>query len=91
MNDSANSAAIITICSHLCIGENVRPFEPSEWSKLASMLRAQNLQPKDLFNLASSDFINRLGFDLEQTERIGRLLDRSGSIVLKLKDTKTWA
>ncbi|MCL2320603.1 MAG: DNA-processing protein DprA [Oscillospiraceae bacterium] len=82
---NTNSAAIITICSHLCVGENVKPFEPSEWSKLASTLHSQNLQPKDLLKFSESDFMNRLDFNSDQTERLRRLIDRIGSIVFEIE------
>lgn len=84
MSDNTNSAAIITICSHLCVGENVRPFEPGEWSKLASLLHGKNLQPKELLTFSTSDFAN-MGFDSEQSERLSHLIDRSGSIAFEIE------
>lgn len=82
---NTNSAAIIAICSHLCVGENVRPFEPGEWSKLAAMLHSQNLQPKDLLTFSSGDFMNNFGFDSEQSERLSRLIGRGGSIAFEIE------
>ena len=36
MNTNAN--AIFTLCSHLCIGDNVVPLEPREWGEFAKKL-----------------------------------------------------
>lgn len=85
MNDKLNSAAIIAVCSHLCVGENVKPFEPNEWAKLVVMLREKDIQPKDLFTLSSVDFMNYFGYCTEQAERLSRLIDRSGSIAFEIE------
>jgi len=85
MSDNTNSMAIITICSHLCVGENVKPFEPGEWSKLAGVLYGKSFQPKDLLAFSNNDFVNIFGFDLKQSERLSRLIDRSGSIAFEIE------
>ena len=35
---NSNSNVIFTLCSHLCIGDNVAPLEPKEWGDLAKKL-----------------------------------------------------
>lgn len=85
MNDKLNSAAIIAVCSHLCVDENVKPFERSEWVKLVVMLCDKNIQPKDLFTLSGVDYMNYFGYDTEQAERLSRLIDRSGSIACEIE------
>ena len=88
MSDSANASAIISMCSHLCVGENVKPLEPGEWSKLAAALHGQNLEPKDLLRFSSSDFEARFNFDSVQAQRLCRLIDRGGSIAFEVEKYK---
>ena len=42
---NSNSNAIFTLCSHLCVGDNVVPLEPKEWGDLAKKLMEAGLQP----------------------------------------------
>ena len=81
MND--NSQVIIALCSYYGRDDTV-PYSPSEWSKLAVVLRERNIEPKELSEFSSSQFYD-LGFDLEQTKRTLRLLDRMGSIPFELE------
>ena len=76
-----NSEAIIILCSHLCVGKDVKPFEPSEWSKLADKLIVNNLTPMDLVNMDIEE-LNKY-FSSKEAERILRLVERSTSLFLK--------
>lgn len=80
-----NSTAIIILCSHLCVGENVKPLEPMEWTNLANLLYAKKLQPKDVITFSADDFINKLEFNKEQADRLTRLIDRSGSLAFEIE------
>lgn len=82
MNQDAS--AIVTLCSHICVGEGVRPLEPKEYSKLAQKLHLAEKRPKDLFDFSENDYAEVLGFTVEQTERVMRLLDRSASLSFEL-------
>lgn len=82
MNQDAS--AILTLCSHICVGDGVRPLEPKEYSELAQKLHQAKKFPKDLFTFSEDDFKAILGFDAEQTERITRLLDRNASLSFEL-------
>ena len=73
MNQDAS--AIVTLCSHICVGEGVRPLEPKEYSELAQKLHLAEKRPKDLFEFSANDYAEVLGFTVEQTERVMRLLD----------------
>ena len=79
-----NSEAITILCSHLCVGEGVKPLEPKEWSNLAKMLLANNLQPSDLLDFSSSDFEQRLSLGAEYVARLTRLIDRSASLAFEI-------
>ena len=79
-----DSNAILTLCSHLCVGEGVHPLEPQEYSNLAQRLQQAGKTPKDLFAFISEDFSSILGCDLDQTERLKRLLDRDASLSFEL-------
>lgn len=79
-----DSNAILTLCSHICVGEGVRPLEPKEYDSLAQMLNRAGKTPKDLFDFTSDDFAAVLGCDAEQTARFMRLLDRNASLCFEL-------
>ena len=79
-----DSNAIVTLCSHICVGEGVRPLEPKEYSDLAKKLNRVKKTPKDLFAFTADDYKTALGFDADQIERITRLLDRAASLGFEL-------
>ncbi len=79
-----DSNAILTLCSHLCVGEGIRPLEPKEYDALAQVLNRAGKTPKDLFDFSPGDFAAVLGCDPEQTQRLTRLLDRSASLSFEL-------
>lgn len=82
MNQDSN--AILTLCSHICVGEGVQPLEPKEYSELAQKLILAEKTPKDLFDFSTDDFKSILGFNTEQIARVVRLLDRNASLSFEL-------
>lgn len=79
-----DSNAILTLCSHLCVGEGVQPLEPKEYSDLVNRLTHAKKTPKDLFDFSTEDFSAVLHFDQEKTDRFLRLLDRNASLSFEL-------
>lgn len=79
-----DSNAILTLCSHICVGEGVRPLEPKEYSDLVMRLTRAGKTPKDLFHFSAEDYSAVLNFDSEQTVRFMRLLDRNASLSFEL-------
>lgn len=75
---------IVVLCSHVC-ADNCRPLEPFEWTKLADMMIAQNLQPKDIPDFSDEEMKQYLGYGENEIERIKRLLDRAGSLSFELE------
>lgn len=82
MNDNAQMTVVL--CSHLC-AENCRPLEPSEWTRLADILIAQKLQPKDIPDFTDEEMKRYLGYGEAEIERIKKLLDRAGSLSFELE------
>lgn len=82
MND--NASIIMVLCSHLC-SDNCRPLEPSEWTRLADIMIARGLQPKDIPDFSDNDMKHCFGFGEKETERIKRLLDRGVSLGFELE------
>ena len=82
MNQDSN--AILTLCSHICVGEGVRPLEPKEYSELAQKLIRAERTPKDLFDFSTDDFKSILGFNTDLIARVIRLMDRNASLIFKL-------
>lgn len=79
-----DSNAILTLCSHICAGDGVRPLEPKEYSQLAQKLNNSGRSPKDIFSFSADDFKSILGIDGDEIERITRLLDRNVSLSFAL-------
>lgn len=79
-----NANAILTLCSHLCVSDDVLPLEPKEWGMLAKKLVEQNMQPSDIFLLSREDFSQRLQMNLEQADRLIRLIDRNASLIFEI-------
>lgn len=81
-----NSNAIITLCSHLCVGEGIVPLAPKEWSDLAAKLMQLGLQPKALFDLPREALIETLKLSEETAERVARLIGRNASLSFQLSE-----
>ena len=79
-----NSNAILTLCSHLCVGNNVKPFESKEWSDLAIKLMNAELQPADIFNISRQEFREKLFISDDYIDRIFRLIERNASLSVEL-------
>lgn len=82
MNTNAN--AIFTLCSHLCVGDNVVPLEPREWGELAKKLMNAGLQPEDIFQLSGAELKEKLFLSDDYADRIFRLIDRNASLFFEL-------
>lgn len=81
-----NSNAIITLCSHLCVGEGIVPLEPKEWTDLAAKLMQLGLQPKDLFDLPKEALLDTVKLSEDSAERIIRLIGRNASLIFALSE-----
>ena len=79
-----NSHVILTLCSHICVGEGIRPLEPKEWSEFASLLMEHRLQPADILQLSNQELREQLGLSGEFADRLMRLLERSPSLSFEL-------
>ena len=75
-----NSQAIIILCSHLCVPDDVKPLSASEWSKLAEELMRDKLEPKDILRFSAEEMISQLYCDRDFAERLMRLMDRSAGL-----------
>ena len=80
-----NSMAVIILCSHLCIGENIKPFALTEWTRLADRLLYNKTQPYELLSYTDDDFKSKLNFSADEVRRINKLIERSGSIAFEIE------
>lgn len=80
-----NRDVIITLCSYLCIGDDVKPYTTKEWSTIASKLLNNKKQPKDLLSFSNEEFIQILNFTDEDIVRIKRLFARSASLTFEIE------
>ena len=83
MND--NSRAIIILCSMLSVTDDIRPLTPGEWNSFAKLLVSRQLEPKDVLFMSEDAIRITLGLGDEETQRIMRLLDRSGSLSFEVE------
>ncbi len=67
---NSNSNAIFTLCSHLCVGDNVAPLEPKEWGELAKKLMEAGLEPESIFELSKGEFKDKLLVSEEYADTI---------------------
>ena len=80
-----NSMAIIVLCSHLCVGDNVKPFEPAEWTTFAQKLLDKKIEPCELLSFSDEDFEVKLDLSMDEAQRITKLIGRSGSITFEIE------
>lgn len=85
MKINRNAMAIIILCSHLCVGEEVSPLAANEWSNLAALLVKQQMQPYQLLESNSKELMKKLGFTDELIQRIEALISRSASLTFTLE------
>lgn len=81
-----NASVIISLCSFILAGDDIKPYKPSEWSKLAENLLFNNLEPINLYDFSDDDYKKILGYDSDEIYRIKRLLDRTGSLAFKISE-----
>ena len=80
-----NSNAILTLCSHLCVGEGIVPLEPTAYGDFAQKLLSADKKPCDLLEMSRQDIIKQLGADDNFADRIMRLVDRNASLCFELE------
>jgi predicted Rossmann fold nucleotide-binding protein DprA/Smf involved in DNA uptake len=80
-----NSLAITVLCSHLCPGEHVKPFEPAEWTAIAERLICKNTEPYELMSLTIADIEAHPGLSFDVAQRITRLVNRSDSVISEIE------
>lgn len=85
MNITDNSNAVIILCSHLCVKDDIKPLETAEWSKVAQLLLKQKLQPFNILNFTDNDFKSKLNLNGNEILRYKKLIDRSGSIAFEIE------
>ena len=83
MNQNTN--AILTLCSHLCVGEGVSPLEPKEYSELAQKLLAVGRKPGDLFEMSRGEMTELLNAEDAFIDRIFTLIDRNAGLCFELE------
>lgn len=87
MTISADSQAILLLCSHLGLssGSEIAPLTLRDWNPLAKKLQSLSLRPASLLMRSAEDLQNLLSIGSEEAERIARLLQRSGSLALEIE------
>lgn len=84
---SADSQAILSLCSHLGLSyqSEAIPLSTKEWNLVAKKIHVNKLQPEDLLHLTQSELNDLLEQGAQFAERISELLTRSGSLAIELE------
>jgi DNA processing protein len=88
---SDDGLAVLALCSAFALPDaagagDLAPFTLSEWNKLARQIHASPLKPpSSLQGRTAADLARELATPLDDTERVVRLLDRSGRLALELE------
>ncbi len=87
MTISADSQAILLLCSHLGLssGSESVPLTLKDWNPLAKKLQSLSLRPADLLGRSAEDLKTLLSIEGEEAERFTRLLQRSGSLAIEME------
>lgn len=87
MTISPDSQAILLLCSHLGLMSNPEyaPLTLKDWNPLAKKLQSLSMRPAALLGRSTEKLKNQLSLSDEETERISRLLQRSGSLAIELE------
>lgn len=79
-----NAEILFMLCSHLIADDSCKPFEPSEWSRLAEKLLQAGLQPKELPDLTDADYRD-LEIESSEEQRIRQLIRRGANLTFELE------
>lgn len=80
-----NRDVIITLCSYLCVGDDVKPYTNKEWSTIASKLLNNKKEPSNLLSFTNEEFVKILNFTEEDIVRIKRLFARTASLTFEIE------
>jgi DNA processing protein len=87
LNISNDSYAMLLICSDLALknmGDGIKSFTVSQWSKLAERLVENKLTPSALFDVSAESIRKKLNLSDHEVVRIERLLSRAGQFGIEL-------
>lgn len=87
MTISADSQAILLLCSHLGLSSSseIAPLTLKDWNPLAKKLQSLSLRPASLLGRSAGDLQSHLSIGNDEAERIARLLQRSGSLAIEME------
>jgi DNA processing protein len=87
---SDDGQALLALCSACGLppdadARGLDPFKLSEWNELSKRIGASPLQrPSELHGKKADDLARQLKIEVEEAERISRLLDRAGRLAIEL-------
>lgn len=85
---SADSQAILLLCSHLGLpqGSEPGPLKLREWNDLAAKIHGSSLgRPGALLDASVTEFVAALEIAEEEAKRLRHLLDRGGALAIELE------
>ena len=92
MTISADSQAILLLCSHLGLpsDSDITPLTLKDWNPLAKKLLGLSLRPESLLGRSLEDLQNLLSIRQEEAERLACLLERSGTLAIELEQLSSF-
>ncbi len=87
MTLTPDSQVLLLLCSHLGLSTSLEyaPLTLKDWNQLVKKLQSLSMRPAALLGLNTEELNKLLGTTEEETERIARLLQRSGSLAIELE------
>lgn len=87
MTITPDSQAMLLLCSRLGLSVDpaYMPLTLKDWNPLAKKMLAQSMRPEDLLGMTCEDINSKLEVGDEESERIARLLQRTGSLAIELE------
>lgn len=82
---SADTQALLLLCSRLGLAQDVKPLSTSEWNRVAVPIGAGGLTPGALLGRSATDMARDLSVDPLFAERMARLLERGGQLALEVE------
>jgi predicted Rossmann fold nucleotide-binding protein DprA/Smf involved in DNA uptake len=82
---SADTQALLLLCSRLGLSADVKPLSLAEWNRVATEIAERQLRPADLLGQSAAALSDVCAVDSATADRMAALLDRGGQLALELE------
>lgn len=82
---SADTQALLLLCSRLGLSADAKPLSLSEWNRIAAHIAERQLRPADLLGQSAAALSDVCAVDSVTADRMAALLERGGQLALELE------